>query len=238
MLCAMMQTLLMVGVKHLGRDIALRFAKEGWRVLCASRTREDVEALARDVGAAGGTGVPVICDITRPETLTFVKNERIDLCVAAQSPGGRFGAMPLLEIADEELTRALTVSVQGTWNLLKAVGAKLVAQRAGTFLQMGTSSGLRTREGFGALGASQFALRALVQVAAREWRPHGVHAAYVAIDGPIASERTASWNLPEGKTLDPLEIAEACAYLHGQRERAWTHELVLRPRESEWTVPT
>ena len=35
-----------------------------------------------------------------------------------------------------------------------------------------------------------------------------------------------------------VEIAEACAYLHGQGARAWTHELVLRPRESEWTVPT
>ena len=44
---------------------------------------------------------------------------------------------------------------------------------------------MRTKEGFAALGATHHGLRALVQVAAREWRARGVHVAYLPIDGAI-----------------------------------------------------
>jgi len=112
----------------------------------------------------------------------------------------------------------------------------LLARGQGTFLQIGTSSGIRTKEGFAALGAAQHALRALVQVAAREWRPQGVHVAYVPIDGPIASDRGGPG--PPAGRLTPAAIARACAYLHSQTSDAWTHELVLRPASGEWTAPT
>jgi NAD(P)-dependent dehydrogenase (short-subunit alcohol dehydrogenase family) len=233
----MAQTLLVVGIKGLGRAVALHFAREGWRVLGASRTSSDVEALAREVTAAGGQGVPVVCDLLRPETLAPLRTETLDLVVAAQTSGGRFGSLPFLEIPDEELGQVLGAYVQGTWNLLKAVGPAALSRGRGTFIQVGTSSGIRTREGFAALGAAQHGLRALVQVAAREWRP-GVHVAYLPIDGPIASEGSAGYGLPAERLLTPAAIAQACAYLHAQTPDAWTHELVLRPAAGEWTAPT
>jgi NAD(P)-dependent dehydrogenase (short-subunit alcohol dehydrogenase family) len=241
----MSETLIMVGVRTLGRAIALHFAKQGWRVVCGSRTRADVEALAADVDAAGGRGVPVVCDLgDRPSLEGLVEHEatqgRIDLCIAAQTAGGRFGSRELLAIDDEELDRSYAAYVRGTWNLLKAVGARLVAQKAGTFLQIGTSSGVRTKEGFGALGATQHALRALVQVAAREWRAAGVHVAYVPIDGMIENDRSREWLGPSGldRAVPQGEIARACEFLHRQDRRAWTHELLLRPTATDWTAPT
>jgi NAD(P)-dependent dehydrogenase (short-subunit alcohol dehydrogenase family) len=237
-------TLVMVGVRTLGRAVALHFAAQGWRVVCGARTRQDVERLAADVDAAGGRGVAAVCDLGDPASLAALAaaaGERVDLCIAAQTAGGRFGSRPLLEIDDQELEQSFRSYVRGTWNLLKAVGPRLVAQGAGTFLQIGTSSGLRTKEGFAALGATQHGLRALVQVAAREWRSHGVHAAYVAIDGPIASDRTAAWMAANGgadRAIPQQDIARACDYLHRQDRRAWTHELVLRPTGGDWTAPT
>ena len=229
----MPDTVIDVGVKKLGKDLTRFFAARGMRVLCAARTEADVRALASEVN-----GVPVVCDITVPSSLASLREETIDLCIAAQSPGGRFGSKPLLEIDDDELARGLEVSVRGTWNLLKAVGAGMVTRKRGTFLQIGTSSGARTKEGFAALGTSQHALRAMIQVAAREWRAHQVHAAYVTIDGPIESEKTRSYGLEQSKLIDPRAIAAACAYLYEQPPRAWTHELVLRPTAGEWSLPT
>ncbi len=231
----MANSLAIIGVRGLGREIALHFAQQGWRVLCAARTREDVERLAADVGKAGGTGLAVVCDITAPATLEPFRREVVDLVVVAQTSGGRFGALPLLDIPGEELTVGFQAYVGGTWNLLKAFGPGLLARRRGTFLQMGTSSGIRTKEGFAALGAAQHALRALVQVAAREWRPRGVHVAYVPIDGPIGSE---GGRFPPGRFISPSAIAQACGYLHAQPPDGWTHELVLRPAMGEWTAPT
>ena len=241
----MAETLIILGVRTLGRAIALHFAKQGWRVVCGARTRGDVEALAADIDAAGGRGVPVVCDLgDRGSLQGLVEHEatqgRIDLCVASQTAGGRFGSRELLAIEDEELDRSYAAYVRGTWNLLKAVGPRLVAQRSGTFLQVGTSSGVRTKEGFGALSATQHALRALVQVAAREWRASGVHVAYLPIDGPIDSERSKEWiaRMGRDRAIPQDEIARACEYLHRQDSRAWTHELLLRPLGGDWSAPT
>src|SRR5215471_21395016 len=148
----MSETLIMVGVRTLGRAIALHFAKQGWRVVCGARTRADVERLAADVDAAGGRGVPVVCDLGDRGSLAALADHeatqgRVDLCVSAQTAGGRFGSRELLAIDDEELDSNYAAYVRGTWNLLKAVGPRFAAQRSGTFLQMGTSSGLRTKEG-------------------------------------------------------------------------------------------
>jgi NAD(P)-dependent dehydrogenase (short-subunit alcohol dehydrogenase family) len=232
----------MVGVRTLGRTIALHFAARGWRVVCAARTQADVDRLAADVDAAGGRGAGVVCDLGDRASLDALVRgcQRIDLCVAAQTAGGRFGARPLLDIDDDELDRGFGAYVRGTWNLLKAVGPKLIGQGAGTFLQIGTSSGVRTKEGFAALGAVQHGLRALVQVAAREWRTQGVHVAYLPIDGAIDSHRTQAWIARSGadRAIPDVEIARACEYLHRQDRRAWTHELVLRPPGSDWTTPT
>jgi NAD(P)-dependent dehydrogenase (short-subunit alcohol dehydrogenase family) len=235
-------TLVMVGVRSLGRAIALHFAAQGWRVVAAARTRSDVDRVAAEVDAAGGRGAGVVCDLTDPASLASLVAgcEHIDLCIAAQTAGGRFGARPLVEIADEEIDQGYRSYLRGTWNLLKAVGPKLLAQGSGTFLQIGTSSGVRTRDGFAALGAIQHGLRALVQVAAREWRGQGVHVAYLPIDGAIESERSAAWTAKNGadRAIPQIEIARACAYLHAQERRAWTHELVLRPTGTDWTAPT
>ncbi|MGO9063676.1 MAG: SDR family oxidoreductase [Myxococcaceae bacterium] len=234
----MSNTLAIVGVRGLGREIALHFAREGWRVLCAARTRAAVEQLARDVNSAGGTGIPFVCDVTDAKSLTPLAAEPAELVIAAQTSGLRFGSLPLLEISDVELTQGFSSYVQGTWNLLKAFGPGLLSRGRGTFLQMGTSSGIRTKEGFAALGAVQHGLRALLQVAAREWRERGVHVAYLPIDGPIASEAARAHGRPAERLLRPASIAQACAYLHAQTPDAWTHELVLRPMGGEWTAPT
>ena len=237
-----METMIIVGVRTLGRAIALHFAAQGWRVVCGARTRADVERLAADVSAAGGVGVPVVCDLTDRASLEALVRgqDRIDLCIAAQTAGGRFGARPLIEIDDDELERGFHAYVRGTWNLLKTVGPRLTAQGTGTFLQIGTSSGVRTKEGFAALGATQHGLRALVQVAAREWRGQGVHVAYLPIDGAIDSEKTAAWIGRNGdaRAIPQPEIARACEFLHRQDRRAWTHELVLRPVGTDWSAPT
>jgi NAD(P)-dependent dehydrogenase (short-subunit alcohol dehydrogenase family) len=233
------ETMLVVGARGLGRDLALHFGRLGWQVIVAARTPGDVERVAREVDGAGGRGVPLPCDLVDPRTLQPLVAQKIDLAVAAQAPGGRFGAKPLVEIDREELTRGFEVTLLGTWNLLHAIGPAMLAAGRGTFIQMGTSSGVRTKEGFAALGTLQAGLRALVQVAAREWRLHGVHVAYIPIDGPIESDRVRGYLAGHlDRALPPSEIAGACEYLHRQDPRAWTHELLLRPQRSDWTTPT
>ena len=235
-------TLFVIGARTLGRAIALHFAAKGWRVVVGARTQTDVDAVALEVTQAGGVGRGVVCDLAVPSSLQAVvaSEARIDLCVAAQTAGGRFGAQPLVDLGEGELQRGFEGYLLGTWNLLRAVGPHMLGRREGTFVQIGTSSGVRTKEGYAALGAVQHGLRALLQVAAKEWRQSGVHVAYLPIDGAIQSNRTGGWIEKNGieRAIPQSSIAQACDYLHAQHPRGWTHELVLRPPGTDWTAPT
>jgi NAD(P)-dependent dehydrogenase (short-subunit alcohol dehydrogenase family) len=235
-------TVWILGARTLGRAVALHFAGLGWKVVTSSRTQADVESVAKAVDQAGGEGKGVVCDLAKPESLRAVvqAETRIDLCIAAQTAGGRFGALPLVELPEDELRRGFDGYLNATWNLLRAVGPHMLERGAGTFIQVGTSSGVRTKSGYSALGAVQHGLRAMLQVAAKEWREKGVHVVYLPIDGAIESDRTGSWIEKNGlsRAIPQQSIAEACAFLHSQHPRGWTHELVLRPPGTDWTAPT
>ena len=235
-------TVWILGARTLGRAVALHFAGLGWRVVTSARTQSDVDSVARSVTEAGGEGRGVVCDLGIPAILRAVVDSepRIDLCIAAQTAGGRFGSLPLVDLPDDELRRGFDGYLQATWNLLRAVGPHMLKNSSGTFIQVGTSSGVRTKSGYSALGAVQHGLRAMLQVAAKEWRQEGVHVAYLPIDGAIESDRTGSWIEKNGisRSIPQQSIAEACAFLYSQHPRGWTHELVLRPPGTDWTAPT
>lgn len=231
------ETLLVVGARGLGREVALHFAKAGWNVACAARTETDVAAVARAVDAAGGQGLGAVADLQAPASLralcetAVARFGRIDLCVAAQTSGLPFGRRPLLELPPEHLARALAAYPQGTLNLVQAACAQMARQGSGTFVQIGTGSGVRPRDGFGLFGAAQAALRAIILVAGSELRGAGVHAAYLAVEGQIEGADAKGYAQRHGveKTLPSGAICAAVAFLHTQPHRAWTHELSLKP---------
>ncbi len=220
-----MPALLVVGVRGLGGAIARHFAGKGWDIACAARTESDVTALA-----AATHGLGLLADLRDSASTgrlcaqAWEKLGRIDLVVGAQTSGARFGPQSVLELADFE--RALSGYPQATLHLLQAAAPRLIAQGGGSFVQMGTGSGLKAREGFAGISAAQAASRALCAVAALELKSRAVHVAYLAIEGGIERE---GGRRPHELAIPPREIARAVEFLHGQEPQAWTHELALRP---------
>jgi NAD(P)-dependent dehydrogenase (short-subunit alcohol dehydrogenase family) len=54
----------------LGVGICLALAAAGARIACVGRTRETLDAVVRQVTEAGGTAIPIVCDISAPEQVT------------------------------------------------------------------------------------------------------------------------------------------------------------------------
>src|SRR5438105_8965721 len=50
--------------RGIGRAIALALAAEGMRVALVSRSADQLEAAAEEIGAAGGTALPLPADVT------------------------------------------------------------------------------------------------------------------------------------------------------------------------------
>ena len=75
----------------IGAATARHLAREGYRVLCAARRKDRVEALAAEIG-----GTPVVCDVTSEESvadLAAVVGGRLDVLV--NNAGGAFDAAPV-----------------------------------------------------------------------------------------------------------------------------------------------
>ena len=238
----MPETLLVVGVRGLGRALALHFAAEGFNVVCAARTAATVEELAKDAAAAQPTGrglgaLGVTCDLhdaPSVESLCARAWERfggVDLVVAAQTSGAPFAVRSVLQTPPEDVLTGFLGYPLATLRLLRAAGPRLVSQQRGTFVQVGTGGGFKVRDGMAGLAAPQHALRVLVEGAARELKAFNVHCAYLAVEGQLDTPRSAGYIARNGleKTVPCGEVARAIAFLHRQDPRAWSHELSVRP---------
>ena len=222
-----MSRILIVGARGLGRELAVHFAAARWEVVSAARTQDEVEALAREVS---GRGAPA--DLADPASLRALVEGfgPFDLAVCAHTSGAPFRVAPVLLADPAEFRQRLLGTVLHSFHFLQAV-----APAAKTAVQIGTTLSAQVRPGFGALSSPQHALRALWQAAAQELKARGVHAVYLAIEGQLATPRSAAWmeRHGEGRAIPPQAVAQALEYLHGQDPRAWTHELALRPAASE-----
>ena len=88
-----------------GELAALRFARAGARVVIAARRLERLEALAERIASAGGSALPVRCDVTELEELTELRDrvsEAFERCDVLVNNAGIRGGGPF-ETVDIEL---------------------------------------------------------------------------------------------------------------------------------------
>lgn len=136
------------GGRGIGRGIALRLARDGGRVAIAARSREQVDNVAREIVAAGGSALAVACDVTQQDDVrraVAAVTDRfgpISLLVNNAGVGGPIG--PIGEIDAQAWWQAQTVHVFGAMlcmsevipNMLAAGGGRIlnICSQAGTFV--------------------------------------------------------------------------------------------------------
>lgn len=233
--------LLVFGARNLGRDIAARFAADGWQVAGVARSAETVAAFEAAVPGAFGiratAGDPGEAERAWLQARAALGGP-IDLVVSALSPTLR-GAPYGTHVADADLS-AIDPYVKdllpAIFDVVHVAAAYLGAEGHGTLVQVTGGSSRRGMPGRGPWAAGAFATRGLLQAVAQELREKGVHAALLIVDAVIASEKSAAMlaGKPDDYAIHGEDVAEAVAYLHAQSRRGWTHELQLTPAGDRW----
>jgi NAD(P)-dependent dehydrogenase (short-subunit alcohol dehydrogenase family) len=238
---AVAKTVVVLGARNLGGAIIDHFLALGWNAAGVARSQDTLEA----VRSRGGLALQA--DASDPDELAgalgsareqFGSLDAVVNAVTAARPtsSGPFGGGPLAE-ADLGAFRGWTVAVaEQAFVFLSAGAAALRADGGGALIQITGGSSRRAMPGRGLWAAGAFATRALVQAAAQELRGEGIHAALLAVDATIESPKTAAFtrDTPPDALADMGEVAEAVAFLVGQRGRALTHELVVTPAGERW----
>ncbi|GAA6004151.1 uncharacterized protein JCM10292_007262 [Rhodotorula paludigena] len=239
-----------------GAAVARLFAQElGYRVALVSRPRQEVEELRNEIRRQGSEA-----EVVSVEKYDYKEMLGVFERVKQLWPDGRVKAavwntaqwsnIPFLDITEHDISLSASTNIvaatafsQAAVRVFTAEGSE--EEKGGTLIMTGATSAWRGKEAFGAFAAGKHGLRALSQSIAREYGPHGVHVAFVVIDGTIITKRTlklfgaregkeSNWLHDEKQRLSPESIARAYLYLHLQSPDAWTLEMDLRPAKEKF----
>jgi NAD(P)-dependent dehydrogenase (short-subunit alcohol dehydrogenase family) len=159
------QVVVVVGASSgIGREIALRFAARGAKVVVAARGEPGLVSLVETINSTGGTAIHVVCDVTRDDEVSAVAGAavreygRIDTWVnaAAVSVYAKFE-----ETSAEEFRRVVDVTFMGQVNGARAalphlrregrgalIAISSVESRVGMPLHTSYSAAKHATEGF------------------------------------------------------------------------------------------
>lgn len=161
----------------LGRELALRWAREGARVAIADLHAERSVAVADEVVARGGEALVHRCDVRRTEDLeTLVAACRrawggLDVFV---SNAGIAGGGTFETITDEQWLSVLDIDLMGVVRGARAVVPLFKAQGSGTLVNVASMAGLLAPPGMASYNVAKTGVVALSETLHGELAPFGI----------------------------------------------------------------
>ena len=206
-----------------GRAIALRFAAEGAEVLCVDRDAARAEAVAGEIGAAGGTGFALAADVVTDADLivgeALARWGRIDVLV--NNVGiGHAGDGPAHACDDEAFEKVFAVNFTGARRVLAAALGPMRDAGQGSIVNI---SSLASTAGANMIAyeVSKAALNRLTIATALGSAKRGVRCNAILpglIDTPMGVGGTAA---RDGRSLEEQRAARAATVpLRGAMGRA------------------
>jgi NAD(P)-dependent dehydrogenase (short-subunit alcohol dehydrogenase family) len=219
--------------RGIGRAVALAFAREGARLVLLARGRGELEHVAGEIAAGGGSALVVAGDAAEDGTAaraveaTLAGFGRLDCLVTAQGAGA-FGPLETSRVADwDAMVRG---NLTATYLLFRAALPPMLAAGQGTIVALASLAAVRAIPGCAAYTASKAGVLGLVRALAAEVRGRGVRVAALcpgAVDTPFWD---AIPSPPErARMLRPGAVAEAALLVVAQPPGAFVEEIILAP---------
>lgn len=217
-----------------GAALVRRFARS-YDVAMIARDADRLRAIEGEV--SGTRAFP--CDVTDTAKLqSIVSTVREEMgapkVLIHNAVGGMWGEV--LTVEPKHLQLNFEINTMALLHLIQAVGPEMVEAGSGAILATGNTSAYRGSALFGAFAPSKAAQRILMECAARELGPKGVHVAYVAIDAVIDVPwtRVSMPDKPDDHFSAPADIAEECFHIAHQPRSTWSFNTVIRPFGEKW----
>jgi NAD(P)-dependent dehydrogenase (short-subunit alcohol dehydrogenase family) len=163
--------------RGLGRDFALTLARAGASVAITSRTPDNLRATSDEVRALGRECLPVALDVGASESITTAVEAtashfgRVDILV---NNAGCNIRKPALDVTWEDWNTILDANLRGAFFVAQAVARRMITQRSGRIINIGSVTSVAGYAGLAPYGASRGGIRQLTMSLAADWGPHGV----------------------------------------------------------------
>lgn len=171
--------------RGIGRSIALTFAKNGAKLVLASRNKYgELDKVAREIKKIGTPVLSVATHLGKSEDLDNLVAEtqrefgRIDILVnnAATNPV----ISPLIEIEERTWDHIMNVNLKGSFLLSQKIARLMIEQKEGCIINIASVDGIKVEPGFVPYSISKAGLIMLSQGLASELGQYGIRVIAVA----------------------------------------------------------
>ncbi|MBI2095369.1 MAG: 3-oxoacyl-[acyl-carrier-protein] reductase [Candidatus Omnitrophica bacterium] len=225
--------------RGIGREIALLLAREGARLVLTSRNLGPLQAVAGEIGEAGGA--PPIClalDVKNAEKVQEFADKTLDNCKRVDILVNNAGVTRdglFVRMTEADWDEVLDTNLKGAFLCMRAVSKIMMRQRAGRIINIASVIGLTGNAGQANYAASKAGLIALTKSVARELGSRNVLVNAIA-PGFIETEMTQSLGsdarnnilrtIPVGFFGKPADVAQAVLFLASEESNFITGQVI------------
>jgi 3-oxoacyl-[acyl-carrier protein] reductase len=218
----------------IGSAVARRCAEEGAQVVISDWHERRLEKTAAELGTHA-----IQCDVTDEDQVqalidgAVAEYGRLDVMI---NNAGLGGTSSILDMTDDEWSRVLDVTLNGTFRCTRAALKQMVAQGGGAVVNNASVVGWRAQEGQAHYAAAKAGVMALTRCAAMDVAQHGIRVNAVAPSlaaHPFLAKVTSEELLAElaskeafGRAAEPWEVANVMVFLASDYASYLTGEVI------------
>ena len=223
-----------------GRATAIRFAREGARVLVVDRRMDPAQETVRMISEDGGEASPLVADVTVEDDCRSMATACVEryggIDILHNNVGRSEGDAPTVDLGETAWQELMDINLKGTFLACKHVLPVMRLRRAGVIINVSSTSSICTRPNLG-YGTAKAGVNAMTRTLALENAPYGIRVNAILpgyIDTPMAIERRArergvgrdvvrrerDARVPLGNTMGTAwDVASAAAFLASDEAR-------------------
>jgi len=212
----------------IGRTLAIALAQAGADVALVSRTRSDLEAVAREIEAAGRKALVMPADIQDVSQIRKRVDEihaafgKIDILI---NNAAWTATVEALDATEEQWDQTLDTSLKAIFFASQAAARIMIQQGRGKIVNIGSTLGRTAFARRSVYGAAKAGVHHLTRVLALEWAAKGISVNAVApcitetptrrelFERPGYKEWATGQMLPIGRWAQPEDLIGATLFL-------------------------
>jgi NAD(P)-dependent dehydrogenase (short-subunit alcohol dehydrogenase family) len=212
----------------IGRTLAVALARAGADVALVSRTRSDLEVVAKEIEAAGRKALVIPVDLQNVSQIRKMVDAvhttfgKIDILV---NNAAWTATVEALEATEEEWDQTLDTSLKAVFFACQAVAKIMNQQGRGKIVNIGSTLGRTAFASRSVYGAAKAGVHHLTRVLALEWAAQGINVNAVApcitetptrrklFERPGYKEWATGQMLPVGRWAQPEDFIGATLFL-------------------------
>jgi NAD(P)-dependent dehydrogenase (short-subunit alcohol dehydrogenase family) len=213
----------------IGRAVAVMFAREGARVVCANRNAGDGEETLRQIRDAGGEGIYVPTDVRRKEDIERLLERTLETygdVTTLFNCAGILVHAPFMEHTDDDLAKVFETNFRGYYWTMQTFLPTLVKNGHASITNVASISVMKPESNAYLYGAMKAGINKMTRDLTREYSPRGVRL-NVICPGPVQTNLTPQYvrdsreiqdeiirtTCPVGRLGEPNDIAYAAVWL-------------------------